>query len=109
MRRGGGSEATVRRFSRQRLRFFGHLLLGGGDGGEGKEAIMRRAGMVLRRVAAQGASRIRAGFLAGEPGVPTALSPEPCASSASGELAPSPEPPRRGNRRASGPLPHRPN
>jgi hypothetical protein len=38
---------------------------------------MRRAGMDLRRVAAQGASRIRAGFLAGETGVPTALSPSP--------------------------------
>jgi hypothetical protein len=36
---------------------------------------MRRAGMDLRREAAQGASRIRAGFLAGETGVPTALSP----------------------------------
>jgi hypothetical protein len=46
-----------------------------GTKAKGKEAIMRRAGMDLRREAAQGASRIRAGFLAGETGVPTTLYP----------------------------------
>jgi hypothetical protein len=54
---------------------------------------MRRAGMDLRRKAAQGASRIRAGFLAGETGVPTALSPgAPALHLSPREQAPPPSP-----------------